>query len=48
MAQQIEKIMIKIDPRTLLQITLVVGIVYLASYGIDGWGWLTFALLLTL
>jgi len=40
--------MIEINPKTLLQIALVAGIVYLASYGIDGWGWLTFALFLTL
>ena len=32
----------------ILQVVLVIGIVYLASQGIDGWGWLTFALLCTL
>jgi hypothetical protein len=34
--------------KTILQVVLVVGIVTLASLGVDGWGWLIFALLLTL
>jgi hypothetical protein len=32
----------------ILQVALVCGIVYLASQGMDGWGWLTFALICTL
>jgi hypothetical protein len=32
----------------ILQVLLVIGIVYLASQDIDGWGWLVFALLCTL
>jgi len=32
----------------ILQVALVIGIVYLASQGIAGWGWLTFALFCTL
>jgi hypothetical protein len=33
---------------TLLQIALVAGIVILATLDVTGWGWLVFALLLTL
>jgi len=32
----------------LLQLALIIGIVYLASQGMDGWGWLMFALIITL
>jgi hypothetical protein len=38
----------KINNLTILQVSLIAGIVYLASQGIDGWGWLTFALFCTL
>jgi hypothetical protein len=38
----------KFDNTTLLQVALVGGIVILASMGLEGWGWLVFALLLTL
>jgi hypothetical protein len=38
----------KITNKTILQIALVLGVVTLASFGVDGWGWLVFALLLTL
>ena len=31
-----------------LQIALVAGIVTLAALGVNGWGWLVFALLLTI
>jgi hypothetical protein len=31
-----------------LQLALVIGIVYLASCGMDGWGWLVFALIITI
>jgi hypothetical protein len=31
-----------------LQLALVIGTVYLASCGMDGWGWLVFALIITL
>jgi hypothetical protein len=40
--------MIKIDKLLILQIALVAGIVILASNNTDGWGWLVFALLITL
>lgn len=33
---------------TLLQIALVGGIITLAALGVNGWGWLVFALVLTL
>lgn len=36
------------DKTTILQIVLVMGIVALAALGMNGWGWLVFALLLTL
>jgi hypothetical protein len=32
----------------ILQLALVGGIVFLATNGIDGWGWLVFILFLTL
>jgi hypothetical protein len=32
----------------MLQIALVGGIVYLASNGLDGWGWLVFILFITI
>jgi hypothetical protein len=32
----------------MLQIALVGGIVYLASNGLEGWGWLVFILFITL
>ncbi len=32
----------------ILQVVLVIGIVYLAACGMDGWGWLVFALICTL
>jgi hypothetical protein len=38
----------KITNRTLLQLALVAGITILASVGVDGWGWLVFALICTL
>jgi hypothetical protein len=38
----------KINNLTILQVSLIAGIVYLAPQGIDGWGWLTFALFCTL
>jgi hypothetical protein len=38
----------KITNKTILQIVLVAGIVIIASMGLEGWGWLVFALLLTL
>lgn len=37
-----------INNTTLLQIALVGGIVTLAALGVNGWGWLVFALVLTL
>ena len=36
------------DKRTVLQVVLVMGIVALAALNVNGWGWLVFALLLTL
>ncbi len=38
----------KITNKTLLQLGLVVGITILAYTGVAGWGWLVFALILTL
>ena len=38
----------KITNKTILQVSLVAGVVILASFGVAGWGWLIFALLLTL
>ena len=38
----------KFENVTLLQLALIGGIVILASMGLEGWGWLVFALLLTL
>jgi len=38
----------KITNKTILQVALVAGIVIIASMGLEGWGWLVFALLLTL
>ncbi len=31
-----------------LQLALIAGIVILAALGVDGWGWLVFALIVTL
>ncbi len=36
------------DKTTLLQVVLVMGIVTLAALDVNGWGWLVFALILTL
>jgi hypothetical protein len=33
---------------TILQVALVAGITILAFNGVDGWGWLVFALICTL
>lgn len=33
---------------TIVQVALLVGITVLAMYGKEGWGWLVFALLITL
>jgi hypothetical protein len=38
----------KINNLTILQLSLVVGITFLAFAGVDGWGWLVFALFCTL
>lgn len=38
----------RFDNMSIIQIALIIGIVYLASQGLDGWGWLVFALLITL
>ena len=38
----------KITNKTIVQIALVAGIVTLASLNVAGWGWLVFALLITL
>jgi hypothetical protein len=38
----------RIDNLTIVQVALVIGITYLAAQGLDGWGWLVFALILTL
>jgi fatty acid desaturase len=38
----------KITNKTILQVSLVAGVVTLASFGVAGWGWLILALLLTL
>lgn len=38
----------KINNTTILQVALIAGIVILASMGLEGWGWLVFALLCTL
>jgi hypothetical protein len=38
----------KITNTTILQVALITGIVILASAGVDGWGWLVFALICTL
>ena len=38
----------KITNTTILQIALITGIVILASMGLEGWGWLVFALICTL
>lgn len=35
-------------PTKLLQFALVGGIVYLASKGLEGWGWLVFILFISL
>jgi hypothetical protein len=40
--------MIKIDKETILKVALVAGIVTLAMAKVQGWGWLVFALLLTI
>jgi len=38
----------RIDNLTILQVALVIGIICLASQSAAGWGWLVFALILTL
>jgi hypothetical protein len=38
----------KITNTTILQVALITGIVILASTGVEGWGWLVFALICTL
>jgi hypothetical protein len=38
----------RISNTTILQVALVAGIVILASMGLEGWGWLVFALIVTL
>ena len=38
----------KIDKLFLFRAILIIGIVFLAYYDKEGWGWLVFALLLTL
>jgi hypothetical protein len=38
----------KITNTTILQVALIAGIVILASMGLEGWGWLVFALICTL
>lgn len=38
----------KINNTIVLQLALVAGITVLAYSGVDGWGWLVFALLCTL
>jgi hypothetical protein len=38
----------KITNKTILQVALIAGIVILAAMGLEGWGWLTFALFCTL
>jgi len=37
----------KFDNLSIVQIALIIGIVYLASQGTLGWGWLVFALIIT-
>jgi hypothetical protein len=38
----------KITNTTIVQVVLITGVVILASIGVEGWGWLVFALLCTL
>lgn len=38
----------KISNKTILQLGLIAGITTLAFVGVDGWGWLVFALICTL
>ena len=38
----------RFDNLSIIQIALIIGIVYLASQGTLGWGWLVFALIITL
>ena len=38
----------KINNLTILQLALVAGLTVLAFAGVEGWGWLVFALLCTL
>jgi hypothetical protein len=38
----------KITNKTLLQLGLIAGITILAFAGVNGWGWLVFALLCTI
>jgi hypothetical protein len=38
----------RLDNLTIVQVALIIGIVYLVSQGALGWGWLVFALILTL
>jgi hypothetical protein len=38
----------KITNKTILQLGLIAGITILAFAGVEGWGWLVFALIFTL
>jgi hypothetical protein len=38
----------RFDNLSIVQVALIIGIVCLASQGVLGWGWLVFALILTL
>lgn len=38
----------KFDNLTIVQVALIIGIVYLAAQNLTGWGWLVFALIVTL
>jgi hypothetical protein len=38
----------RFDNLSIVQIALIIGIVYLASQGTLGWGWLVFTLIITL
>lgn len=38
----------KITNKTILQLGLIAGITTLAFVGVSGWGWLVFALIITL
>ena len=38
----------RLDNLTIVQLALVIGTVYLAAQHLEGWGWLLFALIITL